>query len=52
MEKTEVSNTITVNTDRGIKLSFRFEEYMFTPETAEKLGEALIEHAEDQLEDD
>ena len=52
MGKTEVSNTIAVEGEKEVRLSFRFEEYAFTPETAKELGEALVEHAEEQLEDE
>jgi len=59
MGKREINDTIEVagiddheTNSRTLVLSFRFETYTFTPETAKELGEALVAEAEEQLENE
>lgn len=53
MPKADINKTIEVKDysdtkqdEDSVFLSFRFEAYSFSPETAKELGEALIDHAE------
>ena len=59
MGSREINDTIEVagiddpETDsRTLLLSFRFETYTFTPETAKELGEALVAEAEEALDNE